>query len=54
MWKIISESQLYEALDPAKLKDAADTCQFLTFKKGEIVFKKGSDHKGCIYVLLNT
>ena len=26
----------------------------MTFKKGETVFKKGSEHKGCIYVLLNT
>jgi cGMP-dependent protein kinase len=54
MWKILSESQLYDALDPNKLKIAADTCDFLAFKKGETVFKKASDHKGCIYVLLNT
>jgi hypothetical protein len=54
MWSILSESQLYEALDAAKLKEAAETCQFLSFKKGDVVFKKGSDHKGCIYVLLNT
>jgi hypothetical protein len=41
-------------LDPKKLKEASDTCDFLNFKKGEVVFKKGSEHKGCIYVLLNT
>lgn len=54
MWKILSESQLADALDAHRLKTAADTCQFLAFKKGETVFKRGSDHKGCIYVLLNT
>lgn len=54
MWKIISESKLIEAFDSDKLKDAADVCQFIAFKKGETVFKKQSQHKGCIYVLLNT
>lgn len=54
MWKIISESQLAEALDIDRLKESADICEFLTFKKGETVLKKGSDHRACIYVLLNT
>ncbi len=35
MWKILSESQLAEeALDAHRLKTAAETCQFLAFKKG--------------------
>jgi hypothetical protein len=34
MWKILSESQLAEALDAHRLKAAAETCQFLAFKKG--------------------
>lgn len=37
-----------------KLKHASDNCSFITFKKGEIVFKKDSEHKNIIYVLLNT
>ena len=54
MWKIISQSKLYATLDPEKLKEAADQCEFITFKKGETVFQKKSQHLSCIYVLLNT
>lgn len=54
VWKILSESSLLEELDEAKLKESADQCDFIPFKKGELVLKKNSDHKACIYVLLNS
>ena len=42
LWNILTESKLKDSLDMKQLKQASDNCEFIHFKKGEIVFKKGS------------
>jgi hypothetical protein len=42
LWNIIIESKLNEHLDMIKLKESSDNCTFVSFKKGETVFKKDS------------
>ena len=54
MWKVITESKIYDHFDEQKLKYAAEECQFRPFKKGEVVFKKNEEYTKGIFVLLNT
>ena len=54
MWKVVTESKLYDNFDSQKLREAADSCEFHIFKKGEMVLKKDQSYSKDIFVLLNT
>ena len=51
--RIITEAKLGELIEEEKLKEGLENAEFTQFKKGELIFKKDSEHKNCIYVLLN-
>jgi hypothetical protein len=53
MSRIIDEAKVEELIEVEKLKEGIENAEFTQFKKGELVFKKDSEHKNCIYVLLN-
>lgn len=53
MTAIVGESKLDDLEEIQKIKDSIDTAELTTFKKGELVLKKGTEYKNSILVLLN-